>query len=490
MSLVRQQAAIAAGVFGAALTAVLFIGLAAGNLNTGDTNVLVAGVRQALDCLSVGTFTNCRTTETGDALIGPYPLLQFLPATVASLLGLSAEEVIRVLGGLNVLAFAACLALPVVAFDAVRRPERQPRAAVACLAVLVSTAPYQSTAGFGEMLAAAAITLAVTVAHRGWLHLLGPTVLVACLAKETAAPVVVALCLAVATGGRRLPPRRALIAVGAGAGAALLLSALFNTFRYGGPRNEVYLQPLFRTVPDRIPIFAVGEWLSPVAGVAVYWPVATAVLMFGLVVSAKRTGLRTKDGVQNAWTLLATLGVVGATTALATWYSPFGWVAFGPRLAVPLLPAGTLAVLLALPPTGLQGRVSHVPWPLRAAAAATLTTLAWASAGTTWSSPEAIAVLIAAGPGCPADTALVIQHDAEQYYRCTTQYMWRSDGDVYRAAALGGGVAAVPARLLGGLTAAALSVLVLTRREGHHQLPPALEHRPRTAPSRNANRRA
>jgi hypothetical protein len=258
---------------------VLALGLRIGNINTGDTNLLAGGSAAALECLGQGVLTSCGIASNPEiSAVGPYPLLQYLPAFVGSGFGLSADHVVVLLAVLSLVAFAVCLVLPVVAFDAWRRPEARGRAAVAVLALLISSAPYQATAGFGEMLAATSFVAAVTVARRGWLPWLAPSVLLACLSKETMAPVVVVLCLAAASRGRLLPRPDVLWRVATGAVTALALSAAFNVFRFGTPRNASYLQPQFRTVPNSLLNFAAGEWLSPVAGVLFHWPVATAVL--------------------------------------------------------------------------------------------------------------------------------------------------------------------------------------------------------------------
>lgn len=455
----------------AAATAALFVlylllDLTGGNLTTGDTNLLVSGAGAALDCLGRGELRAC--SVEGDAVVPPvgiYPLLQYLPALAGTLVGLSAAGVLQLLGVVNLAAFAAALAIPFVALDALRRREARPRAALVSLAVLTGSASYQATAGFGEMLAATTIMAAVAVAYRGRLAWLAPAVLLACLSKETVAPVVVVLCLAAASAsGRGVPTRAAVIRIAGGAVAGVSLSLLFNLFRFGTPRNAAYLQPLFRTVPERLPTFAVGEWLSPTSGVAFFWPLATIVLFGGVLYGVRRADWRSAHGRRAGWALLAALAVIGSITALAAWYSPFGWIAYGPRLAVPLLPAGTLAVLLAAPPTGLAALLRRSRVPVKLALAAVACAAAWASTGAHWTSGAAIQALIVAGPGCPAMTEVTIQEDAEEYYRCTTQFMFRTDGAVLKQAATGGGPAAVAGRVLGTVTAASLAYLVLGGR--------------------------
>ncbi len=452
--------AVVVGLAAAYVLVVLALGLEVGNINTGDSNLLAAGARASLDCLRDGVLSSCGTTGTFTT-VGPYPLLQYLPAVAGTLAGLSADHVVVLMASVSLLSFAACLVLPVLALDAVRRPEQRARAAVAVCAVLVSTAPYQATSGFGEMLAAAAVAAAVTSAARRWLAAVGPTTLLACLGKETLAPVVVVLCLAAASKGRLVPDRAAALRVGAGAVAAVLLSVAFNVFRFGSPGNASYLLPEFRTARSSLLPYALGQWLSPSAGVAVFWPVATAVLVVGLVVGLAGMPRTTKAEARAAWALLCCLAAVGSTTALAAWYSPFGWISFGPRLAVPVLPGAVLAVLVVLPPLARDPR--RLPLAVRSALVAVVAGLGWVGAGTPWSAEAAVQELIAPVAGCPPLTMMPIQEDVERYYRCTEAVMARADGGVYGAAATEGGGRAVPGRITGTLLAAGLGALALSR---------------------------
>ncbi len=93
---------------------------------------------------------------------------------------------------------------------------------------------------------------------------------------------------------------------------------------------------------------SVALWLAPNGGVGWFWPLAAAVVI-GLVVIA---GTAARGGAERRRRSLPAVGLVVAllltTGTLASWFAPFGWVAWGPRLMVPVLPAvlGLLTVVL------------------------------------------------------------------------------------------------------------------------------------------------
>ena len=58
------------------------VGLSHGHIKTGDTPGLVRGARVALDCIGTdGRWSSCGTVpRSHDTTVGPFPLLQYLPA--------------------------------------------------------------------------------------------------------------------------------------------------------------------------------------------------------------------------------------------------------------------------------------------------------------------------------------------------------------------------------------------------------------------------
>lgn len=110
---------------------------------------------------------------------------------------------------------------------------------------------------------------------------------------------------------------------------------------------------------------------------------------------------------------------------LALWSYPYGWIAWGPRLTVPLVPA----VLVALAHTGgeplkaMLDRVARSLWGA-AAAGSVLVATALPQAGAVWNYPAAIAALIEPGGGCPSLLELG-SPPSEQLLDCQEKVMWR-----------------------------------------------------------------
>jgi hypothetical protein len=84
---------------------------------------------------------------------------------------------------------------------------------------------------------------------------------------------------------------------------------------------------------------SVALWLAPNGGVGWFCPLGTAVVL-GLVVIA---AMAARGGAERRRRSLPAVALVIAllltTGTLASWFAPFGWVAWGPRLMVPVVPA-------------------------------------------------------------------------------------------------------------------------------------------------------
>ena len=433
-----------------------------GNIHTGDTDNLVKGTRRALACLRDDVWSACglvRGTRFSDVF--PYPALQYIPAAVLVSNGRSDAATVTALARLNIIAFAVTISLCAWAFAGADR--RAPRA-LAIIAVLASSAVYQSTAGFGEMLAAAIVAAAVVTAIKRRPVLIFITIALAAIGKDTLLPFVVVLgFLCAREEGRLLPCRSVLAALVAGAVLGGVLVVTSNEFRFGQPINVFYLDPLFRTPgTQRKLVFFAGEWLSPSAGLLWYWPVATG----ALVVCAAMTGgrfMRQPSHVMDWFPGFAIVSMTIAFTAgLAAWYSPFGWIAYGPRLSVPLMP-GLVIAALHVAGTQVETTMRRV---LRTVAGLTIVSAlcvsaGWPQFGSAWSFAPAIQDLIAGDETCPAMMDTPIQQDSDRYFSCTQHTMWRLHSlPIDEAATEGGGVALL-GRLL--LITATVALLVHAR---------------------------
>jgi hypothetical protein len=437
-----------------------------GNIHTGDTDNLVLGARAASECVHLGQWTGCgHTPGQRWTAVFPYPLLQYLPATVLVHFKWSNSAITGALARINIIAFAACLVLLAMA---ARRFGRRGLLGPLLAVGLASSAVYQATAGFGEMLAATVI-LAATVAVLYRRPVL--TVLLMALAvtsKETLAPFLLLLAL---LGGRDetdrwLPPKRVLIPVCVGLVLGQFATIAFNIFRFGTWQNVFYLDPQFRTPGLRRQAeFLLGLWTSPTSGLAVFWPVATIVFVGAAVVAVRRLVTRPKD--LRSWlpTTLAVAIPVAFTAGLALWFAPFGWIAYGPRLAVPIAPSGAVIALWTM-------RTEHQPILRRllggrpvAAVVLTLGVIVagWPQFGAAWSSWSAVSRLIRADNRCPNLTEISLQQNARVHYDCTSHAMWRTDSLPVAKAATAGGGWAIAARIIAALACA--TAFAHSRRE-------------------------
>jgi hypothetical protein len=284
-----------------------------------------------------------------------------------------------------------------------------------------------------------------------------------------------------------LPPRSLLLSIGAGAGTGVALNVLFNEFRYGTIRNIVYLDPLTTNhIPSRQLEFAVAGWLSPTSGIAWFWP--GAFVVFVLVVALAIAALVRRRPWRDWLPALVAVGTIVAMVAgLGLWFSPFGWIAYGPRLAVPLLPAALAVTLLTASPLlasaarsllrratdrtgdepahtgcgGGRGRsIRLVPLVLLAAV---FTAVGWPQYGAPWSYPEAVQELVAPDATCGSIMKVIIQDGIPRYYHCASHVMWRLHPATLDDAALRGGGAVGAAR---GLAATASFLLVAAALTG------------------------
>ncbi len=447
------------------LVGVWFSAVPKGNLHTGDPDNLVAGARVGIACIERGELTSCGLGEgTRQTQVGPFPLLQYLPATVLVEFGLSDEQVLKDLARLNVLAFAGAIVLCLVAFN---RRDRRACAAVAVTAVLASSATYQSSVAFGEMLAATVTLAAVVAVIKG-----RPVpIIVACalavLSKETFAPFVFVLGILASRrpGDRWLPAKERLIPLAVGVGLGTIATVGFNLFRFGEISNTFYLDPSFRTPGVRRPAeFFAGLWLSPASGIAWFWPVATIVVLAMTVIAVSRFTRHPRD--LSSWLPSATVVLIAltVTAGLALWWSPFGWIAYGPRLAVPLMPAMVVTALHQEADTFERTVRSAMRTWLGAIAVITVAVLiGWPQFGAAWSYQPAITQLIAPSEACTRFTSYSVANEPWAYYTCVRDRMWRTTQLPINKAAGGGGTPAFWARLLLG---ASVALLLFDARRG------------------------
>lgn len=402
----------------AAVVAMLIFVARTGLGLSGDTIALVSGTHTSLDCIGNGTWKDC-----GD-LVAQFPLLQYLPATVFIKLGMSDQDVFRALSYLNTAAFGAML---VIGLATLRRL-RLPVAGVGVVLVLLaSPLLWYSWSTLGESLAACAWMAFVAAALlRAPAPVLALSLALAGISKETALPFLVVLGVAslLWTPVEGRPPARAQwYALGAGAVLSLVLTGAFNEFRYGTLDNQDYWRDEFRTPGAGLKArFALSVWLAPNGGLAIFWPLAVAAFVAMLAVAvarlrAWRDNLRVVGG---GAALLVCL--LANTYGLASWYAPFGWQAWGPRLWLLMVPAMLLFGAALMGPE--LERLLRAPGRWAPAALGLLGALAVATVLTQVGvlfHPQAMPDLFLADDQCPAPVTI---GQPALYYHCIIHFGW------------------------------------------------------------------
>ena len=288
-----------------------------------DTLVLVQGAGQAVDCVRNGTFHGCNIVH--------FPLFQFIPVVLLEWSGTSADAIPMYLAWLNWAAFAATTAL---LWRALKEHVSPTVAGFALLILLTSPLLPYAVETFNEP-AAALVTLAFAVAvvsghHPRWVLALG---VLTVISKEIAAPFLVLVGL-LGLVRRRDPPastRMYLLVLVAAVAIGTAINSAFNYFRYDSVVNVQTLAGEFRV--DTLHQFALnfaGIWLSPNGGLIPFWP--SFVLILLVVLAAAR-------GADPWPARLLSVVLLGLACGFAAWYAPHGWVAWGPRLLLPWLPA-------------------------------------------------------------------------------------------------------------------------------------------------------
>jgi hypothetical protein len=460
---------------GSFLALLAFDGVRRGHINNGDSGILVRGASEILNCVSQGIWRECALGPgTGRAHVGPFPLLQYLPAMVLTSLEIDTTGILRGLAALNLLVLAGTVAALWITFW--KRGDWRWLAPIAVVVVVSGPVAYYGTTSFAEMLAASALLAASLAAYHRSPTFTFAFTLLATISKETLAPFVLALTgVALVLSDRRSHARPWAVPVSAvlGTAAGIALNAGFNVFRFGTPENLTYLQPLFR-VPDlatAAEFFAMLN-LSPASGVLFFWPLGLIVVIVTIAVAALRLIREPRD--VRRWLPPAVVGLayVAFVAGLSHWYSPFGWISWGPRLVVPILPTLVFLGLVIL--SSDRGRNREIArlgiWlPITIALVAMLVSLPqWSGP---WTHAGVMAALVAPDSTCEGLTQVVIQSDQDEYYRCVSHFAWRSRPSWIDDAVLEGGPPAWLARILGS---AAIATLIATSYQRLRLDPPEL----------------
>ena len=288
--------------------------------------------------------------------------------------------------------------------------------------------------------------------------LIGVLALIAGLGKETLPLFVVALGLVV---GRDedddwLPPLRVAGPLVVGSLMAIVAGGAFNLFRFGTWRNRTYLQPAYHLGPVRTARNVWNLLVAPGGGLAWFWT-SLFLLVLGLAVVGVAHLSRPSRRMVGPLVVLGTFAAL--VVGLASWWSPFGWVAWGPRLTVPVLPA--LAVAAAYAGRRASSRVVRAvlrrAWVFAGIVVIVLVS-AWPQAGAPWQGERLPRLIQVHDATCPDNGVRFSSH----YFDCVDHLAWRHQHNQLVEASSGGGRAALVSQLV--LLAAVVLLMVEARR--------------------------
>ena len=313
---------------------------------SGDTPFVLDGSNAFLNCLHNHDYSACGYTgKLNDAglmsSVGDWPLLQHVPDLIS--IGLGADGHPARTRVLELLSIAGVVGAVILAWFALSRTGQRAWFWAFMVVVLSSPLIWYARTTAAEALAAgllvAFVAATVVPAHPA---LVGLAAVGAVWTKETSYPFVLALgILGLALARRRTggSVRPHAIWGAAGFAVGIVAASWFNVVRYGKVISPNFFEPDLHTpgVARKLE-YAVGVLVSPSGGMFVFWPTASVLVLVACIVA-----LRAR---RDAWPALVILAViVGLTLGFASWWTPFGWSAIGPRLA---LPWGLPLVLLAL----------------------------------------------------------------------------------------------------------------------------------------------
>lgn len=318
----------------------------------GDTPFVLDGSNALLSCLSNHDFNACGFTGKLNfwglmTPIGYWPLLQHIPDVISIELGANGHPArTRILALLSVVGFVGSVGLAWIVLT--RMKQRAWFWGFLFIALSSPLITYARTT-VGEVYASGLLVgLVAAVALQASPWLVGLAAFGACITKETSYPFVIALGLLGLVLARRRtgrPIRGQVIGGLAGTALAFVLASLLNIVRFGSIWNTNYLDSHFRTPGiGRTLEYAAALLVSPSGGIFVFWLSASVVIAAACLLPFLSRSERRLD-MRPALILLVICA--GLVFGLASWWTPFGWTSYGPRLSLPWILPLVLMSLVA-----------------------------------------------------------------------------------------------------------------------------------------------
>jgi hypothetical protein len=386
---------------------------------SGDTVALSQSARSLVSCLENGQFRGCAGTNQ-------FGLPQHIPAMFLAWKGLDDASIVFVLSCLNVLALVL-LARMIYKSAAISMITKTFIGITLFIGPIIAYGPYS----FGEAISTLAyVGLVIAILDKKYFRLIFFMVL-AVTSRETAFVSIALLTAAILIFDSK-KSRREIREMSSAIYGSMLLGIVFlfsfNIWKFNTWKNLPHMDPVLRTPGLRLKIeSAIGIFLSPNGGLVPYWflgaVAAMGIPLWGLM--NRRLSTRKRFGF-----LLLISGFLAQVAILSSWYAPYGWVAWGPRLIVPTTAMGaTICLVIILQdeeilrnigrfrllslPIGIFGVITLIPTvgflqnPTR--------TMSWFAGGN-----DAV---------CP--TPAVIQLDQAYYFKCLIHGSWKMDPSLW-----------------------------------------------------------
>lgn len=317
-------------------------------INGGDALWVAQSSRALVGCARAGIWTNCPGTFQ-------FGWLQHVPAIFLAWKGMDDNSIVLILTLINFLAFAWLIYVVIKRFDI------KTESTWLLLAALILGPLYAfSVYSFSEMLTFVLLSvLVLQVADGKSMYSAVFLTFIISSSRETAFTIVLALVVSVLVVREtkwRIGLKKVIV-LGTSSFAGLIAVLLFNVWKYGSITNDVYAEPI-RRVPGTVLKLKnfLAIWISPSGGVLPFWLLGGLLSLSIPVVAIWFWRLDIRRAIAGS-ILVGTLCF--QTVLLASWFAPFGWVTWGPRLILPVVGA-TLITCFVLFESIIQGIIDFI----------------------------------------------------------------------------------------------------------------------------------
>jgi hypothetical protein len=327
----------------------------------GDTPFVMDGSNAFLNCLSQHDYSACGYTGKLNywglmSPVGDWPLLQHVPDLIAIELGANGHPARqRILELLSVVGVVGAIGLAWITLSRIGQ-----RVWFWGFLFVVLTSPliwYARTTAAEPLATGCLVALVAATALRAPGPVIALAAIGACWTKETSYPFVAALgALGLVLAQRRTgkPIRSHLLWGVAGMAVGITLASLFNEVRFGKIINPNFFERQLHTHGTARQLeYAAGLLVSPSGGMFVFWPAASVLVLTACLLPV----VWRRNGVYGRPALVLAFVIAGLIFGFASWWTPFGWAGYGPRLFLPWgLPLALIVLVAYAEPLGRIAR--------------------------------------------------------------------------------------------------------------------------------------